>query len=105
MGLLLLLGLPFKTKILTVKTAATEETYNFTFLFFFFFNFFQFRFDFVCEMFFLNHLAPPSKGEHCDAEGSFYSGGLVHVTSLNLIAFISSIETETFLLAPVKSTY
>ena len=102
MGLLLLLGLPFKTKILTVKTAATEETYNFTFLFFFFF---QFRFDFVCEMFFLNHLAPPSKGEHCDAEGSFYSGGLVHVTSLNLIAFISSIETEAFLLALVKSTY
>ena len=102
MGLLLLLGLPFKTKILTVKTAATEETYNFTFLFFFFF---QFRFDFVCEMFFLNHLAPPSKGEHCDAEGPFYSGGLVHVTSLNLIAFISSIETEAFLLALVKSTY
>ena len=100
MGLLLLLGLPFKTKILTVKTATTEETYNFTFLFFF-----QFRFDFVCEMFFLNHLAPPSKGEHCDAEGSFYSGGLVHVTSLNLIAFISSIETEAFLLALVKSTY
>ena len=58
-------------------------------------------------MFFLNHLAPPSKGEHCDAEGSFYSGGLVHVTiySLNLIAFISSIETEAFLLALVKSTY
>ena len=102
MGLLLLLGLPFKTKILTVKTAATEETYNFTFLFSFFF---QFRFDFVCEMFFLNHLAPPSKGEHCDAEGSFYSGGLVHVTSLNLIAFISSIETEAFLLALIKSTY
>ena len=42
MGLLLLLGLPFKTKILTVKIAATEETYNFTFFFFF-----QFRFDFV----------------------------------------------------------
>ena len=56
-------------------------------------------------MFFLNHLAPPSKGEHCDAEGSFYSGGLVHVTGLNLIAFISSIETEAFLLALVKSTY
>ena len=56
-------------------------------------------------MFFLNHLAPPAKGEHCDAEGSFYSGGLVHVTSLNLIAFISSIETEAFLLALIKSTY
>ena len=97
MGLLFLLGLPFKTKILTVEIAATEETYSFTFS--------QFRFDFVCGIFFLNHLAPPFKGELCDTEGSFFFGGLVHVTSLNLIAFILSIETGAFLLALAKSTY
>ena len=88
-----------KTKILTVEIAATEETFNFTFFFL------QFRFDFVCAIFFLNHLAPPSKGELCDAEGSFYFGGLVHIISLILIAFILSIEMEAFLLALAKSIY
>ena len=92
MGLLFLLGLPFKTKILTVEIVAQKRPTISHF-------FFQFRFDFVCGIFFLNHLAPPSKGELCDAEGSFFWGGLVHVTSLNLIAFILSIKTEAFLLS------
>ena len=54
---------------------------------------------------FFNHLAPPSKGELCYAEGSFYLGDLVHIISLILIAFILSIEMEAFLLALAKSIY
>ena len=54
---------------------------------------------------FLNHLAPPSKDELMPkAPYLFISFWLkVHVISLNLIAFIISIETEALLLALAKS--
>ena len=54
---------------------------------------------------FLNHLVPPSNGELMPkAPYSYISFWLkVHVISLNLIAFIISIETEDSLLALAKS--
>ena len=57
-GLIFLLGLPFKTEILTLEIVTCKllllkrPTIS---------QFFQFRFD--CVIFFRNHLAPPSKGE------------------------------------------
>ena len=70
-------------------------------------NFSQFRF--VCGLFcFLNHLAPPSKGELMQKAPYFifiylfirlFGGLRVHAISLNLIAFIKSIETKASLLA------
>ena len=53
-------------------------------------------------IFFLNHLAPPSKGELMPKAPYFYIS-FFHVISLNLIAFIISIETEASLLALAKS--
>ena len=54
---------------------------------------------------FLNHLAPPSKGELMPKAPYFcISFWLkVHVIRLNLIAFIISIKTEASLLALAKS--
>ena len=54
---------------------------------------------------FLNHLAPSSKGERTPKAPYFYISFWlkVHVISLNLIAFIISIETEDSLLALAKS--
>ena len=56
-------------------------------------------------LFFLNHLAPPSKGELMPKAPYFFISYLlkVHVVSLNLIAFIISIETEASFLALAKS--
>ena len=56
-------------------------------------------------IFFLNHLAPPSKGELMPKAPYFFISYWlkVHVISLNLIAFIISIETEASLLALAKS--
>ena len=51
-------------------------------------------------LFFFNHLAPPSKGELTSKAP--YLWLKVHVISLNLIAFIISIETEASLLALAK---
>ena len=53
---------------------------------------------------FLNHLAPPSKGELIPKAPYFYISFWlkVHVISLNLIGFIISIETEASLLALAK---
>ena len=55
--------------------------------------------------FFLNHLAAPSKGELMPKAPYFFISYWlkVHVISLNLIAFIISIETEASLLALAKS--
>ena len=66
-------------------------------------QFFQFRF--VCGIFFLNHLAPSSKGELMPKAPClfFFFWLRVHVISLNLIAFIISIETEASPLALAKS--
>ena len=56
------------------------------------------------RIFFLNHFAPPSKGELMPTTLFFFFGVKVHVIiSLNLIAFIISIETEASLLALAKS--
>ena len=57
-------------------------------------------------IFFLNHLAPPYKGELMPKAPYFFISLWlkVPVISLNLIAFIISIETEASLLAPAKST-
>ena len=67
-------------------------------------QFFQFRF--VCGILFLNHLAPPSKGELMPNAPCFFFFWLrVQVTSLNLIAFIISIESKASLLALAKSIY
>ena len=54
---------------------------------------------------FLNHLAPPSKRELMPKAPYFYISfwRRVHVISLNLIAFIISIEKEDSLLALAKS--
>ena len=56
-------------------------------------------------IFFLNHLAPPSKGELMPKAPYFFISLWlkVHVLSLNLIALIISIETEASLLALAKS--
>ena len=56
-------------------------------------------------LFFLNHLAPPSKGELMPKAPYFFISYWlkVHVVSLNLIAFIISIETEASFLALAKS--
>ena len=53
----------------------------------------------------LNHLASPSKGELMPKDPYFFISFWlkVHVISLNLIAFIISIETEASLLALAKS--
>ena len=57
-GLIFLLGLPFKTEKLTLEIVTCKllllkrPTIS---------QFIQFRF--VCGIFFLNHLAPPSKGQ------------------------------------------
>ena len=68
-------------------------------------QFFQFRF--VCGIFFLNHLAPPPKGELMPKAPCFFFflWLRVQVTSLNLIAFIISIESKASLLALAKSIY
>ena len=57
-GLIFLLGLPFKTQILTLKIVTYKllllkgpTSSQFV------------RFRSLCGIFFLNHLAPPSKGE------------------------------------------
>ena len=57
-SLILLLGLPFKTEILTLEIVTCKLLLlkRLTIS-----QFFQFRF--VCGIFFRNHLAPPSKGE------------------------------------------
>ena len=56
-------------------------------------------------IFFLNHLAPPSKGKLMPKAPYFIISFWlkVHVISLNFIAFIISIETEDSLLALAKS--
>ena len=56
-------------------------------------------------IFFLNHLAPPSKGELMPKAPYFFISFWlkVHAISLNSIAFIISIETEASLLALAKS--
>ena len=56
-------------------------------------------------LFFLNHLATPSKGELMPKAPYFFISYWlkVHVISLNLIAFIISIETEASFLALAKS--
>ena len=56
--------------------------------------------------FFLNHLAPSSKGEPIPKAPYFLFFWLrVHVISLNLIAFMIGIETEPSLLALAKCIY
>ena len=54
---------------------------------------------------FINHLDPPSKGELMPKAPYFFISFWlkVHAISLNLIAFIISIETEASLLALAKS--
>ena len=57
-GLIFLLGLPFKTEILTLeivtcKLLVLKRPTSSQFV----------RFRSLCGIFFLNHLAPPSKGE------------------------------------------
>ena len=82
--------------------AAIKETYNFTFLF---------KFMFVWGIFFLNHLAPPSKAELMRRLLQFNWQGCedfsfwlrVTIITFKLIAFIISIETEASLLALAKS--
>ena len=56
-------------------------------------------------IFFINHLDPPSKGELMPKAPYFFISFWlkVHAISLNLIAFIISIETEVSLLALAKS--
>ena len=56
-------------------------------------------------IFFINHLDPPSKGELMPKAPYFFISFWlkVHAISLNLIAFIISIETEASLLALAKS--
>ena len=63
-----------------------------------------FQFSFACRIFFLNHLAPPSKGELMPIRllVSCFCRLRVYVISLNLIACIISIGTETSLLALAK---
>ena len=66
-------------------------------------NCFQFRF--VCRIFFLNHLAPPSKGVWLRRLLEIFFLAYSSCYYFNLIAFIISIETETSLLALTKSIY
>ena len=59
-------------------------------------------------IFFLNHFVPPSKGELIPKAPYFFFFSFwlkVHVISLNMIAFIISIETEASLLTLAKSVY
>ena len=72
-----------------------------------------FQFRFVCRIFFLNHLAPPSKGVWRRRLLEmrrflfflFFFWAYSSCYYFNLIAFIISIETETSLLALTKSIY
>ena len=69
---------------------------------------FIFQFRFVCGIFFLNHLVPPSKGVWCERLLGmwiflFFFG--LEFMLLLLDCFTISIETEASLLALAKSMY